>query len=108
MALSSRNFLIHLKDTDDHLGTRLDYLGAPAEKKATQQLREKIKAFVLNLSEFQTAAEIGKGVGCSKTAAREHLNALFDLKIIARRDRGQAYTFGPVSVGPNDHKKEGE
>jgi hypothetical protein len=89
-------FLVKLKDTPDQEGTLFEYLGAPTEKKAALELREKLKTYVLQLSDFQTAAEIGKAVGCSKPTARDHLNTLFDLKEIDRRKRGPAFVYGPA------------
>jgi AAA domain/Domain of unknown function (DUF3854) len=89
-------FLIKLTDTPDQEGTLFEYLGAPAENKAASELREKIKTYVAYLTEFQTAAEIGKAVGCSKPTARDHLKALYDLKVVDRRKRGAAYVYGPA------------
>jgi len=89
-------FLIKLTDTPDQKGTFFEYLGAPAENKAASTLREKIKVYATNLTTFQTIAEICKAVGCSKPTARDHLDALTDLKVLIRLKSGRAYVYGPA------------
>lgn len=89
-------FLVKLTDTPDQEGTFFEYLGPPTENKASSELREKIFTYAFHLAEPQTIAEISKAVGCSKPSARDHLDALVDLKFLVRAKRGKAYVYGPA------------
>ena len=84
-----------VKDTPDQKGTRFEYLGVPPEKTASLELREKIKNFVLGGDEWVKVKEVAEGTGCSKPTARDHLDALTDLKVLARGKEGSAYVYGP-------------
>lgn len=86
-------FQIKLTDTPDGTGTYFEYLGAPPEKHASAELREKIKTFVLENSKPVIAKQVAEGVGCSKPTAREHLSVLVDLKIINKILQGAAHYF---------------
>ncbi|MCZ6625267.1 MAG: AAA family ATPase, partial [Deltaproteobacteria bacterium] len=88
-------FLIRLTDTPDQKGTQFEYLGVPPEKTASLELREKIKNFVLGRDKWVKVKEVAEGTGCSKPTARDHLDALTDLKVLARGKEGSAYVYGP-------------
>ena len=92
------DFQVRLADTEDGQGTYFEYLGAPPERKKSAELREKIKDVVLNSDHGLKIKEVAIMVGCGKTSAQEHLEVLFDLKIINRVRVGQAWTYTPHTL----------
>ncbi|MBI5198325.1 MAG: AAA family ATPase, partial [Nitrospirae bacterium] len=92
-----QEFQIKLTDTQDGLGTHFEYLGAPPEKQASLELREKIKNFVLSQDHPVRIKDVSAGVGVSKNTVRDHLDSLTDLKILDRVKDGQALTYSPIT-----------
>lgn len=88
-------FEIQLIDTPDSTGTYFNYLGTPPERQASAELRERIKEYVLNSDHGLKIKEIAEAVGCGKTTAQEHLDVLFDLKVINRVKVGGAWIYSP-------------
>ena len=94
-------FQVKLSDTEDSQGTFFEYLGAPPERQASAELRDKIKNFVLSQDKPVTAKQVGEGAGCSKPTAREHLSILTDLKIINKIRQGVAHYFCSPETAEN-------
>src|SRR5262249_3720225 len=95
-------FMVKLTDTPDQRGTFFAYLGAPAENKAASELRAKIRTYALGLTAFQTVADIAQAVGCSKPSARANLDALVDVKVLAKGKRGRANIYGPAPTAQTE------
>jgi hypothetical protein len=91
-------FLIRLTDTQDRQGTQFAYLGAPPERQALMALRDRVKDWVLGQPTWVSAKDVMQAFNCSKPTAREHLDALVDLGVLARETRGQTYCYGPPAT----------
>ncbi|HEY3306142.1 MAG TPA: AAA family ATPase [Candidatus Binatia bacterium] len=85
-------FLVRLMDTEDGRGTKIEYLGPGESKRAEDELRKRVMAALDDL-EWRTVKQVAEVVNISKPTARGCLSTLFDLKLIARQNRGQARLY---------------
>jgi hypothetical protein len=86
-------FLLRLKDTEDGRGTLFEYLGAPADKRAESDLRNKLIAELDSSGDWRTVRQIAEALNITKPTARSNLNTLVDLKLAEKEPRGNAFVY---------------
>ena len=91
-------FLVKLEDTEDEAGTRLRYLGQPSENTVSMKTRQSILDAIEAEKDWVTIKWVADKVKVAKNTAKEHLDALFDVKLILREMRGGKWYYGPPTA----------
>lgn len=95
-------FMLRRADTDDGQGTAFEYLGVPADKAANAEIRQKIMDVLRAADKALTVTEVSKLLKISRPTAREHLNALVDIKFAIRvepeKGKTKLYVMAPESA----------